>query len=93
MCGYDFFSIKVNGTIVSTKDLCSSTNTNAWVAGVLNLSSYLGAGKTITFEVTTDSSFNSNMFIDDVSMTNSSTSMAEEPDIAIVHGDSAALPK
>ena len=93
VCGYDFFRIKVNGTIVSTKDLCSSTNTNAWIAGVLNLSSYLGAGKTITFEVTTDGSYNSNMFIDDVSMTNSSTSMAEEPDIAIVHGDSAALPK
>jgi hypothetical protein len=93
VCGYDFFRIKVNGTIVSTKDLCSSTNTNAWVAGVLNLSSYLGAGKTITFEVTTDGSYNSNMFLDDVSMSNAASAMAEEPDIAIVHGDSAALPK
>jgi hypothetical protein len=93
VCGYDFFRIKVNGTIVSTKDLCSSTNTNAWVAGVLNLSSYVGTGKTITFEVTTDSSYNSNMFLDDVSMSNAASAMAEEPDIAIIHGDSAALPK
>ena len=93
VCGYDFFRIKVNGTIVSTKDLCSSTNTNAWVAGILNLSSYVGTGKTITFEVTTDSSYNSNMFLDDVSMSNAASAMAEEPDIAIVHGDSAALPK
>jgi hypothetical protein len=93
VCGYDFFRIKVNGTIVSTKDLCSSTNTNAWVAGVLNLSSYLGTGKTITFEVTTDGSYNSNMFLDDVSMSNAASAMAEEPDIAIIHGDSAALPK
>jgi len=93
VCGYDFFRIKVNGTIVSTKDLCSSTNSNAWIAGVLNLSSYLGAGKTITFEVTTDGSYNSNMFLDDVSMSNAASAMAEEPDIAIVHGDSAALPK
>ena len=93
VCGYDFFRIKVNGTIVSTKDLCSSTNTNAWIAGVLNLSSYLGAGKTITFEVTTDGSYNSNMFLDDVSMSNAASAMAEEPDIAIIHGDSAALPK
>jgi hypothetical protein len=93
VCGYDFFRIKVNGTIVSTKDLCSSTNTNAWIAGVLNLSSYVGTGKTITFEVTTDSSYNSNMFLDDVSMSNAASAMAEEPDIAIIHGDSAALPK
>ncbi len=93
VCGYDFFRIKVNGTIVSTKDLCSSTNTNAWVAGILNLSSYVGTGKTITFEVTTDSSYNSNMFLDDVSMSNAASAMAEEPDIAIVHGDSDALPK
>lgn len=93
VCGYDFFRIKVNGTIVSTKDLCSSTNTNAWVAGILNLSSYVGTGKTITFEVTTDSSYNSNMFLDDVSMSNAASAMAEEPDIAIIHGDSAALPK
>ena len=93
VCGYDFFRIKVNGTIVSTKDLCSSTNTNAWVAGVLNLSSYVGTGKTITFEVTTDGSYNSNMFLDDVSMSNAASAMAEEPDIAIIHGDSAALPK
>ena len=93
VCGYDFFRIKVNGTIVSTKDLCSSTNTNAWVACILNLSSYVGTGKTITFEVTTDSSYNSNMFLDDVSMSNAASAMAEEPDIAIVHGDSAALPK
>jgi len=93
VCGYDFFRIKVNGTIVSTKDLCSSTNTNAWVAGVLNLSSYLGTGKTITFEVTTDGSYNSNMFLDDVSMSNAASAMAEEPDIAIIHGDSATWPK
>jgi len=93
VCGYDFFRIKVNGTIVSTKDLCSSTNTNAWIAGVLNLSSYVGTGKTITFEVTTDGSYNSNMFLDDVSMSNAASAMAEEPDIAIIHGDSAALPK
>ena len=92
-CGFDSFRIKVNDAIVSTKDLCSSTNTNAWVAGVLNLSSYLGAGKTITFEVTTDGSYNSNMFLDDVSMSNAASAMAEEPDIAIIHGDSAALPK
>jgi len=92
-CGFDSFRIKVNDTVVSTKDLCSSTNTNAWVAGVLNLSSYLGAGKTITFEVTTDSSINSNMFLDDVSMSNAASAMAEELDTVIIHGESATWPK
>jgi hypothetical protein len=92
-CGFDSFRIKVNDAIVSTKDLCSSTNTNAWVAGVLNLSSYLGAGKTITFEVTTDSSINSNMFLDDVSMSNAASAMAEESDAVIIHGESAIWPK
>lgn len=92
-CGYDFFRIKVNDAIVSTKNLCSSTNTNAWVAGVLNLSSYLGTGKTITFEVTTDSSGNSNMFLDDISMSNSASAMADGTEQVIIHGESATWPK
>jgi len=92
-CGYDFFRIKVNDVIVSTKNLCSSTNTNAWVAGVLNLSSYLGTGKTITFEVTTDSSGNSNLFLDDVSMSNAASAMADGTEQVIIHGESATWPK
>ncbi len=93
MCGYDFFRIKVNNAIVYTENLCSSTSTHAWVAGVLNLSSYLGTRKTITFEVTTDSSNNSNMFLDDISMSNSASAMAEESDMVIIHGEFATWPK
>jgi len=43
----------------------------------LNLAGYAGTNKTVMFEVTTDSSLNSNLFLDDVSMS-SSAMMAEE---------------
>jgi hypothetical protein len=41
---------------------------------VVNLSGYAGSTVTLMFEVTTDESINSNFFLDDVSMSNVSTS-------------------
>ncbi len=68
ICGYDFARVRVNGTAVQTYDLCSSNNTGGWVQGSVNLGSYAGQLVQLRFEVTTDSSLNSNFFLDDVSL-------------------------
>lgn len=78
-CGYDFFYVAVNGINVDTMDLCDSTDTGGWVQRVLNLSAYAGTGKTVQFKVVTDSSFNSNLVLDDVSMSASATMSDSQP--------------
>ena len=77
VCGYDFFRVRVNSSEIFNISLCSNNNTGGWSQAVLNLAGMVGTGKTITFEVTTDGSLNSNLFLDDVSMS-SSAMMAEE---------------
>lgn len=78
-CGYDFFYVAVNGSTVHTMDLCSATNTGGWVQMVLNLSGYVGLSKTVQFKVVTDSSINSNLFLDDVSMSASAAMANSQP--------------
>ncbi|HRQ41279.1 MAG TPA: S8 family serine peptidase [Chloroflexota bacterium] len=65
-CGYDFGSVQVNGTTVHQYNLCTSTNTGGWVKRVVNLGAYSGQTITLRIRATTDSSLNSNLFIDDV---------------------------
>ncbi len=60
-------------------NLCNSTNTNGWREKVLNLTSYVGTNKTVQFWIITDGSFNSNVFIDDVSMSAYANQAAPEP--------------
>ena len=67
-CGFDFFQVTVNSNTVYMMDMCQATATGGWVQRVLNLSSYAGLSKTVQFSVTTDGSLNSNLFLDDVSM-------------------------
>jgi len=67
-CGFDFFQVAVNSNTVYMMDMCQATATGGWVQRVLNLSSYAGLSKTVQFSVTTDGSLNSNLFLDDVSM-------------------------
>ena len=78
-CGYDYFRIGVNSNYFSTLDLCQNNNTGGWVQVVLNLSAYIGTNKTVQFKVTTDESNNSNLFLDDISMSASATPSQLEP--------------
>lgn len=78
-CGFDYFYVGVNGNYFYSNTLCSSNNTGGWVQGILNLSAYAGTGKTVQFKVTTDGSLNSNLFLDDVSMSNSATMSDMQP--------------
>jgi len=80
-CGYDFFYIIINGTELAKYDLCDENNTYGWVPVVRDLSAYSGQTVTVTFEVTTDSSLNSNLFLDDVSLSASATAAAPEPNL------------
>ncbi|MGB9723321.1 MAG: M6 family metalloprotease domain-containing protein [Chloroflexia bacterium] len=65
-CGYDFAYVRVNGVTVDQYDLCSANNTGGWVTHVVNLSAYANQCVTVQIRVETDSSLNSNLFIDDV---------------------------
>ncbi len=82
-CSYDFFRIKVNGGTLFTRDLCTTTNTGGWVEGTLSLAAYANTSITLMFEVTTDSSLNSNIFLDDVSL---SSTLQTSPDVLIPDG-------
>ncbi|MDT8306366.1 MAG: hypothetical protein RRC07_10555 [Anaerolineae bacterium] len=49
--------------------LCSDTSTGGWVRREVDISRYAGQEVMLTFAAFTDSTLNSNMFIDDVSLT------------------------
>lgn len=89
-CNYDYFHVSAYYNEIFTLGLCEANETGGWVHKVLNLSAYVGTGKTVWFCVTTDGSLNSNVFLDDVSMTASAT-MMQLPASAVEHYPGAAL--
>jgi inhibitor of cysteine peptidase len=79
VCGYDFGGVMINGSVVAVYNLCSSTNTGGWVKHSVNLSAYAGQSVSLQIRVETDSSFNSNLFIDDVTFQSTAASVASGP--------------
>jgi bacillolysin len=67
-CGYDFGGVIVNNTIADVYTLCSSSATGGWVKHVVNLGAYAGQSVQLQIRVETDSSLNSNLFVDDVAL-------------------------
>jgi hypothetical protein len=65
-CGWDFGGVLVNGSVVDVYNLCTSANTGGWVKHVVNLSAYANQNITLQIRAETDSSYNSNLFVDDV---------------------------
>lgn len=65
----DIARILVNGNVIASYDLCKSTQTNGWKAKFFDLSGYAGQDVTISINVITDGTENSNLFIDDVTFT------------------------
>jgi hypothetical protein len=65
-CGYDRAYVKVNGAVIDQYDLCDANDTHGWVKRAINLAPYAGQTVTVRIEVRTDSSLNSNLFIDDL---------------------------
>ncbi len=95
ICGYDVAGVVINlDVVVDAFWLCDSNNTGGWIRRTVDLSDY--AGQTVDFDITAsnDSSWNSNLFIDDVSLgsgaLNSETSIelqVQEPDQTIAKSD------
>jgi hypothetical protein len=83
-CNYDYFWIKVNSTTMYTRTLCGDTDTGGWVEGSLSLAAYVNTTITLMFEVTTNSSLNSNLFLDDVSL---SSSAVVSPEVSVSGGE------
>jgi uncharacterized repeat protein (TIGR01451 family) len=67
-CGYDYAGVLINSTVVDSYTLCSAVQTGGWVTHSVSLAAYAGQTVTLTLQVETDSSFNSNLFVDDVSI-------------------------
>jgi len=80
ICGYDFGGVLINGSVVDAYDLCAATNTGGWVTHSVDLSAYAGQSVTLQIRAETDSSDNSNLFVDDVSL--QATASASGP----IHG-------
>lgn len=66
VCGFDYGYVIINGAIIDTINLCSSANTGGWAQRSVSLNAYAGQTVTLTIQVNTDSSLNSNLFVDDV---------------------------
>jgi len=78
ICGFDEFLVMINGDVVKRYDLCWEEDTWGWMPGMVDLSPYIGQLVKIKFEVETDSSNYSNLFIDDIELTSKSTLSAPE---------------
>ena len=67
-CGYDFARVRINSTTVQTIDLCVDNANSGWVERIIDLSSYAGQTISLHFRVETDTSLNSNYFVDDLTV-------------------------
>ena len=68
LCGYDTAGVFLGTQSLKGYDLCGNHNTNAWVQDTVDISSYRGQTLDLTFKVVTDEGYNSNFFVDDVSI-------------------------
>ena len=92
-CGNDYFRVKIGASTVYTHNLCSSTATGGWVNKKIDLNAYAGQTVLLRFEVTTNGSNNSNMFLDDVSFVATLADIASPSSKVPVEIDAAATRK
>jgi len=77
-CNYDYFYVFVDDEVVGWMTLCQENNTGGWAELSLDLRSYVG-NRTVYFNVQTDASYNSNLFLDDVRMLSYSQKSSPAP--------------
>jgi hypothetical protein len=65
-CGFDIGEVIINEDVVDSLWLCENENTGGWVQRTVDLSAYAGQSVTLYILADTDSTFNSNLFIDDM---------------------------
>ena len=66
-CAYDGAAISIDGAVLQQFGLCSASDTHAWVRRDIDLAAYAGRTVTLRITVVTDTSVNSNYFVDDLS--------------------------
>jgi hypothetical protein len=76
---YDIAGVLINDTAVDAFLLCEDENTYGWVTRSVNLSAYSGQWVTLYLAAFTDSTLNSNLLLDDVSL---GSATLEEPTVA-----------
>ena len=69
-CGWDFGGVIVNAAVANQFDLCEGTSTGGWARRTVNLGAYAGQNVALQIRAETDESANSNLFVDDVALTN-----------------------
>ena len=67
-CNNDFGEIRINDSVVYSFSLCTTTSTHGWVNMTQDLGAYTGQIVNLQIRVETNSSLNSNLFIDDVTL-------------------------
>jgi len=79
LCGYDRAGVNIADTAVDEYWLCAAENTGGWVEHSVDLSDYAGQSVLLTIYSVTDSSLNSNLFVDDVSIHSSDPTATPTP--------------
>ena len=77
-CGYDYARIYINNSQLASMNLCSTTNTNGWRRMTIHFTNAGGMTINVKAQVTTDSSLNSNFFVDDFAFYNTSPASMNE---------------
>lgn len=75
-CNYDYAYVLVNGSPVKTYNLCKTTNKSSWTHEVIDLGTYSGSTITLSFRVDTDFALYSSFYLDDVVITDSTSTPA-----------------
>jgi hypothetical protein len=65
---YDIAGVLINDQAVDAFLLCAAANTNGWVLREVDLAAYAGQAVGLHLVAATDSTLNSNLFIDDVAL-------------------------
>ena len=65
-CGFDNLKVSFGGATLKTYVLCEPNNTNQWVLGQIDLTSFRGKTETLVFELTNDDIDHSNFFLDTI---------------------------
>jgi hypothetical protein len=66
-CHYDVLTVWAGGDVVDAYALCNAAETGGWSRRLVNLSAYANQALTLRFQVATDGSLASQVFIDDLS--------------------------
>jgi hypothetical protein len=65
-CGYDYFSIRMNGVQVLSDTLCFDFGTGGWQESAIDIPNFAGQDVLLEIVVTTDTSYPSTVYLDDV---------------------------